>query len=275
MKITNKYGLPGAFVEVAKNDVYSPGESDITVTTLIGPPQIRKLNKDHSTDIECDASEMLWSILGQSVHTMLERAEPSAIVEKRLYMKVLGWKLGGQFDRMTLRKTTLQDYKVSSVWEIIHGLKPERERQLNVLMELAVHNGFPISRLEIVFILRDWQASKAEYDSNYPQVPIVRVPVQVWNQEKRKEYIVERIQLHQAADAGVIYECTDEERWLRGEKWAVMKKGRKSAVKLFDDETKANDYLEDLDSNHSIQHRPGQYVRCERYCPVRTYCKQI
>ena len=84
MKITNNTGLPGAIVEAIKNDEFTPGRSDITVTQLIGPPRIRVLKKQHGSEIIEDASNMIFALMGKAVHGILEKAEPSAVVEERL-----------------------------------------------------------------------------------------------------------------------------------------------------------------------------------------------
>ena len=39
MKITNEYGLPEAFLNFARDDKYTKGKADISVTTLIGQPK--------------------------------------------------------------------------------------------------------------------------------------------------------------------------------------------------------------------------------------------
>ena len=286
MKLTNRYGLPGAIVEAVKNDPYDPGDGDISVTAAIDPPLIRHLRKGHGNSITEDASDRWYALLGQSVHTILERAEPSAIVEQRLYMTVGDTVLSGQFDRMSLSQKTLQDLKIMSVWEVIFGLKPEKEAQLNTLAELAISQGYPIKFLEIVAMFRDWQKSKAKVDKDYPQQPIMRLKVPLWPQEKRIAFIEGRIALHKLDPPPP---CTDEERWYSGSKWAVMKKGRKSALRLLGSEEAAENWAEanshaesvcaergkpwvELFKGISIVHRPGEYRRCEDYCAVRPFC---
>ena len=41
MKITNEHQLPDAFLNFARDDKYSKGKSDISVTTLIDSPRVR------------------------------------------------------------------------------------------------------------------------------------------------------------------------------------------------------------------------------------------
>jgi len=69
--------------------------------------------------------------------------------------------------------------------------------------------------------------------------------------------------------------CTDDEVWRRDTKWALMKKNRKSAVKLFDSEEEAEKRLvSEKSKQFYIEHRKGEAIRCERYCNVQTFCNQ-
>ena len=85
MKITNKFNLPEAIYEAVKNDGYTRGDSDISVTQLIDSPYIRELKNNHNSEIEEDATDRIWSLLGQAVHTILERADTEDLKEERLY----------------------------------------------------------------------------------------------------------------------------------------------------------------------------------------------
>ena len=275
-KITNRYGLPGAIVEAIKEDPYDPGKkTDISATGLLSPPRQKALMYAHGNELVEDASDRIWALIGQAVHSVLERAEPSALTEKRLYMDIDGWKISGQYDRMTLRQKTLQDYKVMSVWEIIYGLKKEKEEQLNILLQLAAENGYnKITNLEIIGIFRDWQKTKAKFDKKYPQSQVKRIQVDVWPEEKRIAFIKERVQLHKDARIS-LPQCTADERWATPDKWAVMKKGRKSAVRLLSSEEEAELYIKEKNvAGGYIEHRRGESKRCESYCPVVNFCEQ-
>jgi hypothetical protein len=276
MELTNNFGLPGAFVEAIKNDTYVPGkDTDASVTGLLAPPRQQALMKLHGGDIVGDVSDRVFALIGQAIHSILERAEPSAMTEDRLYMDIEGWRISGQYDRLTLRGVTLQDYKIMSVWEVLHGLKPEKEQQLNMLQQLAVDNGYDkISRLEVIGVFRDWSKSKARYDKKYPQAQVKRMPVELWPEEKRVEFIRERIRLHKAARE-TLPECTQDERWATPDKWAVMKKGRKSAVRLLDSETEAEVFMRNKNvPGGYIVHRKGESKRCQDYCDVSVFCEQ-
>ena len=277
MQITNNANLPAAIVEAVTNDPYPHGRvGDISATSLIDAPRIRVLRRRHADEITEDAAERIWALLGQAVHTILERAEPSAVTERRLYAEVDGWQISGQFDRAVLYPESglLQDYKVTSAWAVVHGLKPEWARQLNVLRWLALHNGYPVTRLQIVALLRDWSRGKAAQGGGYPQQQVAVIEVPVWAEDELEAYVRERVRIHQAAEqAQHLPECTPEERWQRPTTYAVMRKGRKSAIRVLEDPEAAAQRAER--EGGYVETRPGRAVRCDEYCPVREFCDQV
>lgn len=269
MHITNVYGLPAALVRAVTNDPYRSG-GDISVTKLIDSPQVRVLTKKYGQAVVEDVSERIWSLLGQAVHTILERAgeDDHVKVEERLYAEVGGWKVSGQFDRLDLNGTTLDDYKVTSVWAT-KG-KVEWERQLNCLRWLAHMNGYKVDKLRIVAILKDWTNAKAKVDPNYPKVPVKVIEVPVWDIDETYHYILERVALHQLAEAGGEVRCTDEERWYAGTTWALKKVGGKRAIKIYERKEDAGQVADGT----VLEERPGVYRRCADYCPVSEFCEQ-
>jgi len=267
--ITNVHGLPQSIVAAVTADPYVGG-GDISVTKLIDAPQVRVLIAQHKDQISTDVSERIWSLLGQAVHTILERAAlrtEGMVAEDRLYAEVAGWQLSGQFDVMHMETGVLSDYKVTTVFKLqnIDGWT----QQLNVLRWLAHQNGITVNSLEIIAILRDWKKGEAERKpESYPQTPIVRVEIPLWSLEEAEEYIMDRVQLHQFAQKGGRVDCTDEERWYTGTQYALMKEGGKRALKLFDERPT------DIPEGHFVQERPGEYRRCASYCEVRAFCSQ-
>jgi hypothetical protein len=285
--ITNKLGLPEALVRAVSNDPYTRGSSDISVTQMIQPPYRRKLQAEHEVDV--DASERIYALLGQAVHHILERAYPDAHVadndllgmamayqrwgvlrEQRLFAAVKGWKVSGAFD--VLEKGILKDYKVTSVWSVKGDVKTEWTQQLNLLRVLAHYNGLKVTGLQIIAILRDWQRVKAQVDKTYPQFPVAVVDVEMWPLADAEEYLIERVIEHQLDEPEP---CTDEERWKTEDVFAVMKEGRKSAVKLFDVREEAEARAKELGKGHSVVQRPGEYRRCMDYCEVNVVCEQF
>lgn len=287
MQLTNKFNLPPAIAEAVRNDPYSRGDSDISVTQLIGPPQIRKLYEQHENKLVQDVSERIWALLGQAVHTILERAEPSGIAESRLFAEIDGYKLSGQLDSHQFVQQSLYDYKVTSAWTILRGPRDEWVKQQNIYRWLAFKNGMTINNLFIGAILRDWSRKKARDDSNYPQTPSLILTLPVWTIEETEIYIRERLTIHFSDE---IPDCTDEDRWATEPVWAVMKEGRKTAIRVTGLSTQrsalewaaANGHADQsnegdivLRSKIFIQERPRTFIRCaDQYCPVTEHCPQ-
>lgn len=265
---TNLMGLPDAFVAAVTNDPYTPGQAHISNTRLIDSPQVRMLSKKYGQYVVEDVSERVWSLLGQAVHTILERANRHGMVEERLYMEVEGWTLSGAFDRMDLLDETLQDYKVCSTYK--SDGDASWERQLNVLRQLAKANGYKVERLQVIAIFRDWSKTKAQRDPTYPQAPVGVIDVPVWDDDAAMAYISERIRLHQRAEQGEEVLCTDEDRWFSGHTYALIKKGNKKATKI----AATREELGEPQPGFFIEERRGVYRRCDGYCPVREFCSQ-
>jgi hypothetical protein len=279
VRITNRHNLPLPIVNAIMGDDYTPGESDITVTQLICPPQMIELTRQNHDRIEEDCSMMLYALLGSVIHKLVEYApdEPGAIHEDRLYMDVEGWKVGGMYDRSVFKDGLLQDYKVASVWEYIHGVKFERIAQLNMLATLAEENGYEVKELEAVFFFRDWIRSKALREKDYPP-QIQRVPIPLWKRRERLKYLEDRVRVHQAARNGHIAPCTPDDMWQRPNIFAVMKEGRKSALrsKGLTTEALAQEWIDENEPQGDIyiELRPGERVRCATYCKAAPFCPQ-
>lgn len=277
MQITNNEGMPQSLFQAVVNDDYDSGDSDLTVTSAISPPRKVALEKRHKDILTEEASSRLYALLGQSLHVVLERADTTALTEKRLSMDVLGWRYSGQFDRLTLGDgDILQDYKQASVWEYIYGVKPEREEQLNCLAYLCRHHGYPVAGLQIIFVFRDWMKSKAKTDREYPQRQWALVDIPVWSAERAWKFIENRVRLHQAAQNGSLPLCTDEERWYSGDKFAVKKKGRKTALRVLNTQEDAEAWIigNANGDETTIEFRPGQNKRCDDYCSAAPVCEQ-
>jgi len=273
MKITNRLNLPSALVAAVANDPYQPGECNITVSRLIQPPRKVALEALYSKEITEDVSDRLWALFGQAVHVILERAETEALVEQRLTIQRQEWKISGRFDRFAFTEGILQDYKVCSAYAVKNGTKQEWDCQLNILATILREHGHDIRQLEVVAILRDWSKNYVSRGSDYPDRQVLKIEIPLWSLEKCEEYLDERIRLHQMARTN-LPECSPEERWAKPDQWALTKDGRKTAVRVYDQEIEAQVALRMAGPNHAIEHRPGKNLRCESYCPAAPFCDQ-
>ena len=100
-------------------------------------------------------------------------------------------------------------------------------------------------------------------------------------QERQREFIEERVKLHQDAEAdflinGILPPCSDEERWKKNDTFRVMKKGRKSAVRVLSSQEEADEFMDGHKDKKLLQVEmaEGQSVRCESYCSVSQFCNQ-
>jgi len=283
MKITNKYNIPDTIVRAVKNDPYKY-TGNISVTQLIKSPRQRWLEIRHSDEIEVDVVDRLWSLLGQAVHYILEKAvdkHSEQIAEERVSATLGGWTVSGQADLWTA-PAKLEDYKVTSVWSYILGGKIEWEQQLNMLAYLYRSIGFPVEQAQIVAIFRDWSRKKAEVNREYPSTPVKIIPVKLWSNEEVEEYMLERIKVHKEAESVPDDElpfCTEHEKWQKPNTWAVMKNKNKRATRVFESKEEAENYIADIQprdpkNKYHIVFRPGEPTRCLHYCPARPFCNQ-
>ena len=276
MILTNQFNFPEPIYNAVLNDQYDAGSSDISVTALIDAPQPVELKRRHSSEIVEDVADRIDSLYGQAMHSVLERSRQTGRAEERLYITVNGWKIGGQYDYID-EQGILWDWKTVSVYEVLHGIKPSREQQLNVYAYMAKKNGLKITGLRVGFIFRDWRPGEAATQSNYPPHKSLMYPVRMWSDEEVEAFINERVRIHQAArDAAVLPECTPEERWQRPGKWAVVKDGAERASRLLDTEEEAEAWLRSKGwTDARVQYREGINVRCLDYCSVSKWCGQF
>lgn len=277
MLLTNKLNLPEAFVRAIRAFPYSKGDANISCTGLIKPPLMTRLEHDHWEEIEEDVSDRLWALRGTIIHYILEKGAPDdCLPETRFFTQVDGWRVSGQADAYFPSSGLLMDWKETSVWATREGVKREWTEQLNVLAHLVRKNGGDVNQLQVLVMYRDWRPSEAKSKSNYPPTHLDILPVTMWTPEQALEFVKLRVEIHKEAlavpEVTMIPECDPDEMWQRPDVWAVMKEGRKSAVKLHETEESAKEHLSTLDSKHSIVMRPGERVRCESYCLASKWC---
>jgi hypothetical protein len=275
--ITNNLGLPDPIVRAITRDTWTPKPNRIGVTTLIAPPRKAALEILHADELVEDAADRVWALLGQAVHSIIERAGGLGIAEHRLTMDIEGWTLSGILDHFVYDPDgCLSDYKVSSTWAAKEGGKEEWDQQTNIYAHMLRHQGHAVARARVVLICRDWRKNEfLRYGSSgYPAQQVVVLPVTLWTPEQCDVFIRERMRMHQAARAGVLPHCTPEERWQRPTVWALMREGRKSAVKLYDNEAEA-DAAANGAKGVSVVKRPGIAMRCSQYCSVAKQCQAV
>ena len=275
MNITNMHGAPESILQAVTADPYTKGEADFSVTELIKPPQINRLWAEHENKISMDVRDEFWKLLGRGVHNVLEQYSDGGVSEERHFAKVGDLTVSGAIDLVSNGMVT--DYKVTSTYSVMKGLKPEWEQQLNMYSWLLRQNDISSSSLRIVALCRDWIKSRSDRSQKYPASPIVILPVPKWPDEQQDQYIEERVRVHM--DESTI-PCTSEERWARG-RYMVTGTGVKlKKPKLFDTLREASVWTQEKENPikgiaYQITETTPTYVRCEgNWCGVRDFCPQ-
>lgn len=278
MKVANRFNLPEPLVQAVSRGLYP--RKGFSVTDLIQPPRITQLTRRHFDEIEVDASDLIWVLLGSAVHYVLEKGElPESLKEHTLKAKVNGTIISGRFDLW--HNKVLDDWKITSVWAIIYEPKGRKEwhAQSNIYKWLGDMNGLESNKLRICAILRDWERGKVG-ENGYPPVPVVVIEIPIWDKATVEAYIMERVRLHteseKLSDDELTY-CTDEEMWAKPTKYALMNKRKKRAVTLFNSFEEAQTRLDSIieGRGYYIQERRSKRGRCEGYCDAKPFCSQF
>jgi len=227
-----------------------------------------------------DIQDLTWRMSGQAKHIIFEQIAKQNplryVAEERYTMAVAGTTVSGQLDLYDKVDEILYDYKECKVWKQILGDADEWTQQANINAFLCFHMGnYPVKKLINIAIFKDWSMRMAQRDPKYPQQPMKAWSLDLWDKQKTLQFIQKRVTKHQAAGKnGTLPLCTPEERWQRPAKWAVMKQGRKTAVKLFDSHIEASAFIQEASDGKvlSVEERPSEDTRCWFYCDVAQFC---
>lgn len=288
MILTNKLNLPQPFVDAATND-HEYTEGRYSVTELLGGTCEAILKRRHADDIEEDVSDRVWAILGTAVHEILRQAEASEsqIQENWLSVKLeglaSGYELSGIFDLYDDSTGTVTDYKNAGTIKWQKQDFEDYRMQTLLYCWLLQQIGFAAWNGEIVMILRDWSKGKAKFDKDYPQKQVQRVSFHFSDKdmEEAEEFVYMwfiMVKHEEAVPDDCLEPCTPEQRWHKPDKWAVKKKGRKTAVRVYESEkdarVRAMEENKKADSNdlYYVEFREGEDTRCQSYCSVAQFC---
>jgi hypothetical protein len=157
----------------------------------------------------------------------------------------------------------------------------EWEEQLNINALCARMNNLEVRAIKILVRLKDWKARKARLtgQDDYPPCPVHIVDLPLWNVGKAQEYVLERIK-EQEDNQENPRVCNKRERWQRDATFALMKKGRKSAIKLYFNKDQAEAALNwcmeegrrKPGESFYLEERQSEPVRCLDWCGVWQWC---
>ena len=276
MTITNKLNLPAGLVKAVSTERHNAAMCLSATTLLQGVKQII-LTDRYWEQLEDDASDRIWAIWGTAVHSLLENEGESDFTEQEMSYKVGDITVTGKIDNYDMKGGIISDYKTASVNKIRFNDFSDWYLQGMIYAWLLNRNNFPVERCRFIALLKDHSKTDAMRDHRYPQNPVyvLDFPVTAGSLFKTGNYIRKKVSdylRYRLTADDEIPPCLPSERWDRPSKYAVMKEGRKNAVKLFDDKKSADEKTAELGKGHFIEQRSGGSKKCQSYCLCCNFC---
>lgn len=285
MQLTNALNLPQPFVSAAtSNHTYRPNR--YSVTEVLGGTCEAVLKRRHAEEVTEDVSSMLWAILGTAVHKVLESSQsgPEQYQEHHLCIGIDNdgerYELSGIPDLFDEATHTVTDWKVTSVWQVMFGDYEKWRLQTLAYCWMLNKLDYDARRGQIVAMLRDHSQRKAKTEKDYPLHPVHTIG---WDFDVNdflyigkhiSDWFLE-VKSQEKLPDDELEPCSPEARWHKPDTWAVMKDGRKRAVRVFEVEEEAVELLNRLkesDQGHHMEFRQGEDTRCQSYCSVAQFC---
>lgn len=278
MIITNKQNLPKPFVDAVSRD-YEYKDKRYSITSILKGYRENLLTRRYANSIEMDVADSIWMIFGTAVHKVLEESNEDEHLLKELKLEWKldnGYILSGIIDLYDKQSKEVIDYKTGSIWKVKFDDWSDYRKQLLYYSVLLKKNGYECNKAKNIMLLKDHSKREAQIDSNYPEFPVYTKEYYFTDNEieKAEQEIIEIFsnleRLENALDSELPI-CTKEQRWAKDDKWAVMKKNNKKAVRVLNTEHEAQDYIDEGKGDY-IEFRQGEDTKCLQYCSCNKYC---
>lgn len=276
MKVTNRLHLPEAFVKAVSVERHNKAGCYSATTLNKGTKEVI-LQERHWDEFSVDAADQVWATFGTAVHAIMEKYEDGNFHEEKFDIAVSNSRVTGTVDSYDMEHGVINDWKTASVYKVMHGDFSDWYKQGMTYAWLLKQNGLDVRHCRFIALLKDHSKSKAKTDASYPQSPVFTYEFDVTPEELQQtgERILNKVKDIEAAELmsdDEIAPCTAEERWADGDKWAVMKNGRKTAIRVFDTEIDAENCAGELGNSHYVEHRPAISRKCGDYCLCKDFC---
>lgn len=277
MKVTNELNLPQALVDAVTLEKHN-AEGELSATTLIKGVKEILLTDRHWDEITVDVKDSIWALWGTTTHKLLEKEYEGTFTEEKFEETVGSYKVTGRVDCYDMEHETLYDYKTTSAWKVVFKNFEDWYMQGMIYSWLLSLKGLKVKKCKFIAILRDWSESESIKKADYPKSPVYTYEFDVTDADLKdvETFIkakVESVEKHKEDADDDLPDCSPDERWAEPTKYAVMKEGRKTAVKVFEDEIEADGYAKELGDKHYVETRSGKDKKCTRYCQARDFCK--
>lgn len=276
MKVTNRLHLPEAFVKAVSVERHNQSGCYSATTLNKGTKEII-LQERHWDELTTDAADNVWAVWGTAVHALFETIKDDNFHEEKFDIAVSKSRVTGVVDSYDMERAIINDWKTASVYKIMKGDFLDWYKQGMTYAWLSKQNGLEVRRCRFIALLKDHSMTKAETDSSYPQAPVFTYEFEVTPEELEQTgaRITAKVKDIEAAELlgdDDIAPCTPEERWADPEKYAVMKNGRKTAVRVFDTLIDAENCAGELGNSHYVETRPAVSRKCGKYCLCKDFC---
>lgn len=261
--------FPAPFARAIANDTYDPGISDFTVTQLLSPPQRTWLAmQPDAVKIESGYAKTM-SVFGSGVHNVLEHnvdKSQGEFAEVRFYYDFLGYKIGGKIDLYVPGE--VHDWKVTSM--VQDEAKPEHRDQAQMNGLLLTLNGHKVNVVVVNYMDRSWSYMQSIVNPAYPNSAFTAFVFDFDPVYAEKRFL-QTIKDHEDAKNGKPRPCTDDERWKKGNRYALKKPGAKRASRVYDTLKEAE---ENQSAGQFIEVRAGESTYCKYFCGYSHICPQ-
>ena len=275
MKLLNSMNLPQAFCNAVNLERHNE-KGCYSATTLLKGACATILTDRHFDEIEVDVADCVWQIWGTAVHKIFEDSGIDGLKEEKFEVSVSNSKVTGRVDLFDETNGILYDWKTASTYKVSFNDFSDWKKQGLIYAWLMKQNGIEVKKCRFIALLKDHSKSKAKTDSSYPQMPVYNYEFDVTENDLAeietfiKSKVAELEALENIPDEKLT-PCTEEERWQSPAKFAVMKTGRKTAIKLFDSKEEAEKNMSALGGTY-VEERKSEARRCSDYCNCNCYC---
>ena len=275
MKLLNSMNLPQAFCNAVNLERHNE-KGCYSATTLLHSATDILLTERHWEEIEVDVSDSVWAIWGTAVHSIFEKQKDNSFKEEQFRVKIGNSTVTGRVDNYDLENEILADFKTCATYKIIYNDFEDWRKQGLIYAYLMKQNGLKVKQCQFIALLKDHSKSKAKIDTSYPQSPVYVYKFDVTEKElaEIETFIKEKvadIEANENVPDNELKGCTLDERWGTLPKFALMRNGRKSAIKLFDSKEEAEANKVALKADY-IEERKSEDRRCDNYCNVCKWC---
>lgn len=276
MNVTNVLNLPQALVDAVTLEKHN-AEGEVSATTLIKGVKEILLTDRHWDEITVDVKDSMWALWGTATHHLLEKEYDGTFTEEKFEQKVGNLTVTGRVDCYDMANEILYDYKTTSAWKVVYKNFEDWYKQGMIYSWLLSKKELKVNKCKFVAILRDWSETESLRKPDYPKSPVYVYEFDVTDADiKSVEEVIEQkiaqIESQKEVADDSLPECSKDERWASADVYAVMKEGRKTSVKNFDNEEDADNLAKELGDKHYVETRPGVDKKCTRYCSCCEFC---